>query len=214
MDSAAPPPSWDERIQWRLACGEETALAELYDRTAPLVHGLAGRILADQDAAERLTREVFAHLWEHPEAFDPGRGSLRAWLAALTRRRALDRLRLEQGPEGAPPRGLASGLVELLPDDLRETVALAWLEGHDYRETARRLGIDEATAKDRLRLALQQLSGDDVRGDAFGGAGNCANREADQREVGARQPVARAAVPPRAVPRAPGCVATFPEAST
>ncbi|GGV18032.1 hypothetical protein GCM10010495_36030 [Kitasatospora herbaricolor] len=96
MTTPGQPPSWDERLQRRLARGEETALGELYDQLAPLVHGLAGRILADQAAAEQLTREVFAHLWTHPEAFDPGEGSLRSWLGALTHRRAVDRLRLNR----------------------------------------------------------------------------------------------------------------------
>ncbi|MFD0258249.1 RNA polymerase sigma factor [Kitasatospora indigofera] len=96
MTTPGQPPSWDERLQQRLARGEETALGELYDQLAPLVHGLAGRILTDQAAAEQLTREVFAHLWTHPEAFDPGEGSLRSWLGALTHRRAVDRLRLDR----------------------------------------------------------------------------------------------------------------------
>ncbi|MFF1869884.1 sigma-70 family RNA polymerase sigma factor [Kitasatospora herbaricolor] len=121
MTTPGQPLSWDERLQRRLARGEETALGELYDQLAPLVHGLAGRILADQAAAEQLTREVFAHLWTHPEAFDPEEGSLRSWLGALTHRRAVDRLRLnrvtalgvspaapwlpadERPPSGAPP---------------------------------------------------------------------------------------------------------------
>ncbi|MFI5531515.1 RNA polymerase sigma factor [Kitasatospora sp. NPDC051853] len=207
MESAAPPPSWDERIHRRLARGEETALAELYDRTAPLVHGLAGRILADQDAAEQLTREVFAQLWEHPESFDPRRGSLRAWLGALTRRRALDRLRLEHGPEGPPSRGRASEVVDALPGHLRETVALAWLDGHDYRETARRLGTDERTVKERLRRALQLVSGR-----ACGGAGNCAQGNGSTCNRLTCPQVQASRLPTRAVPRAPEGVTDSPEA--
>lgn len=90
-------PRRDEQLQRRLARGEETALGELYDQLAPMVHGLAGRILADQTAAAQLTREIFAHVWEHPESFDPSRGSLRSWLGALTHRRAVDRAARPQG---------------------------------------------------------------------------------------------------------------------
>ncbi|MGA5818347.1 sigma-70 family RNA polymerase sigma factor [Kitasatospora sp. NPDC094028] len=95
-------PRWDERLQRRLARGEETALGELYDQLSPMVHGLAGRILGDQAAAARLTREVFAHVWEHPEDFDPAQGSLRSWLGALTHRRAVERLRAQRAADLVP----------------------------------------------------------------------------------------------------------------
>lgn len=88
-------PDWDQQMRSRLARGEESALGELYDQLSPLVHGLAGRILGDEQAAAQLTREVFGHLWEHPEEFDPGERSLRSWVGELTHRRAVERLRRE-----------------------------------------------------------------------------------------------------------------------
>ena len=87
------PPRWDRRMQQRLARGEAAALGELYDRFASLVHSLAHRVLGDEDAADRITREVFAHVWENPDAYDPKQGPLRSWVAALTHRRAVQRLR-------------------------------------------------------------------------------------------------------------------------
>ncbi|MER7669368.1 sigma-70 family RNA polymerase sigma factor [Kitasatospora sp. NPDC096128] len=165
-------PRWDEQLQRRLARGEETALGELYDRLAPMVHGLAGRILADQTAAAQLTREVFAHVWEHPEDFDPARGSLRSWLGALTHRRAVERLRTRRGAELAPGRGGAAEeeiravataarmqyVVDSLPQPLRETIAVTYYDGRTYQETARLLGISEQAAKQRMRLGLELLA--------------------------------------------------------
>jgi RNA polymerase sigma-70 factor (ECF subfamily) len=87
------PPRWDRRMQQRLAHGEAAALGELYDRFASLVHGLAHRVLGDDRAADTLTREVFVHVWEHPDTYDPRQGPLRSWLAALTHRLAVRRLR-------------------------------------------------------------------------------------------------------------------------
>ncbi|MFB7664154.1 sigma-70 family RNA polymerase sigma factor [Kitasatospora sp. NPDC056138] len=162
-------PEWDEQIRWRLARGEETALGELYDRFAPLVHGLAGCILDDRKAAQQLTREVFAQLWEHPESFDPAQGSLRSWLGALTRRRALDRLRLlhTDDHELQERAGAARTqyVVESLPDPLRETLAVTYFDGRTYQETAARLGISEQDAKQRIRLGLQLLAGALGRGE-------------------------------------------------
>ncbi|MER7849827.1 sigma-70 family RNA polymerase sigma factor [Kitasatospora sp. NPDC096077] len=166
-------PRWDEQLQRRIARGEETALGELYDRLAPMVHGLAGRILADQTAAAQLTREVFAHVWEHPEDFDPAHGSLRSWLGALTHRRAVERLRDRRGTDPSPGcgdgtaeeeiRAVATAarmqyVVDSLPQPLRETIAVTYYDGRTYQETARLLGISEQAAKQRMRLGLELLA--------------------------------------------------------
>lgn len=155
-------PDWDQQMRSRLARGEETALGELYDQLSPLVHGLAGRILADESAAAQLTREVFGHLWEHPEEFDPQVCSLRSWIAELTHRRAVERLRKAAlQPEEIDDRAAAAQVqyvVAALPPMLRETIETAWSDGRTYQETARRLGISEQAAKQRLRLGLQLLS--------------------------------------------------------
>ena len=37
--------------------------------------------------------DAFVYLWEHPEKFDPARGSLKSWLAMIVRSRAIDRYR-------------------------------------------------------------------------------------------------------------------------
>ncbi|MFC8451626.1 sigma-70 family RNA polymerase sigma factor [Kitasatospora sp. NPDC057223] len=191
-------PHWDAQLQRRLARGEETALGELYDQLSPLVHGLAGRILADQAAAEQLTREVFAHLWTHPEAFDPGQGSLRSWLGALTHRRAVDRLRLDRGtPEETSPGAAQPAVVEeairaaataahvqyvvaTLPDPLRETIAETYYDGRTYQETARRLGISEQAAKQRMRLGLQLLATELAEGPGLPGPAAAPGAAADR----------------------------------
>jgi len=155
-------PGWDEQIQWRLLRGEETALGELYDRYAPLVHGLAGRILDDPAAAEQLTREIFAHLWQHPEAFDPSAGSLRSWIGSLTHRRAVDRLRHQRADDGEiAARATAARIqyvVTALPEPLRQAIAVGYYDGLSYQDTAHRLGISEQAAKERMRAGLRQLA--------------------------------------------------------
>ncbi|MQS13618.1 sigma-70 family RNA polymerase sigma factor [Streptomyces kaniharaensis] len=164
-------PRWDEQLQLRLASGEESALGELYDQLAPMVHGLAARILADQAAAARLTREIFAQVWEHPEAFDSAQGSLRSWLGALTHRHAVDRLRLRRAAAPHAPDPLAEDeirdvataarvqyVVDSLPRSLHETIAVTYYDGRTYQETARRLGISEQAAKQRMRLGLDLLA--------------------------------------------------------
>ncbi|MFE0461356.1 RNA polymerase sigma factor [Kitasatospora sp. NPDC058965] len=155
-------PDWDQQMRSRLARGEESALGELYDQLAPLVHGLAGRILGDEVAAAQLTREVFGHLWEHPEEFDPAERSLRSWAGELTRRRAVERLRrADLGAEEIDRRTAAAQVqyvVAALPPALRETLETTWYDGRTYQETAGRLGVSEQAVRHRLRLGLQLIA--------------------------------------------------------
>jgi RNA polymerase sigma-70 factor (ECF subfamily) len=75
-------PLSDDDALRRLRAGEPSALAELYDRFAPLVPGLALRVTADQAAAEAVTEAVFLSVWEQPYGCAPGGTSLAAWLGA------------------------------------------------------------------------------------------------------------------------------------
>ncbi|MET9907178.1 sigma-70 family RNA polymerase sigma factor [Streptomyces sp. NPDC006476] len=169
------PPRWDRKMQQRLARGEAAALGELYDRFASLVHGLAHRVLGDESAADGITRDVFVHVWEHPERYDPKEGPLRTWVATLTHSLAVQRLRatetaaLAQGTGGSPEElerrvrrasvaARADYIVTSMPAPLRAALDLAYFQRRDYRQTAADLGVTEDEARRRLRLGLQLLS--------------------------------------------------------
>jgi RNA polymerase sigma factor (sigma-70 family) len=169
----------DVRLRERLLAGDDDALAEAYDRWSALVYSLAMRITADHAAAEDVTQDVFVHLWQHPDRYDPHRGALRGWLCLLARSRALDWLRRRRAQDRchtaaaaiAPaPAGVDDGIlwqteakvireaVASLPEGQREAVLLAYYRGRTYREVARDLDIPEGTAKWRLRAALSRLA--------------------------------------------------------
>ncbi|MFI2026957.1 sigma-70 family RNA polymerase sigma factor [Streptomyces buecherae] len=170
------PLRWDRKMQQRLARGEAAALGELYDRFASLVHHLAYRVLGEEEAADRVTRDVFAHVWENPGSFNPKQSSLRSWIAALTHRQAVHRLRqstaasADEGADEASPADVelkirhasaaarADYIVTAMPAPLRDALELAYRERRDYREAAAALGVTEDEARRRLRLGLQLLS--------------------------------------------------------
>ena len=166
-------------IRRRLAAGDEAALGEVYDAYAPLVFGLALRITRSREAAEDVTQEVFAFLWERPLAFDPAKGPLRAWLGTLAHRRAVEVVRREErrrvlatvwaahetvAPDiesevaAAEVSGRVRHAVAVLPGGLREVVELAYFRGHTYRQVAAVLGLAEGTAKSRIRVALRRIA--------------------------------------------------------
>ncbi|WAX79473.1 sigma-70 family RNA polymerase sigma factor [Streptomyces sp. KMM 9044] len=169
------PLRWDRTMQQRLARGEAAALGELYDRFASLVHGLAHRVLGDEDASDTVTRDVFAHVWEHPDAYDPQQGPLRTWIAALTHGLSVERLRasgtaalardgagsaegLEHQVRHASVAARADYIVHAMPVPLRAALELAYFQRRDYQQTAADLGVTEDEARRRLRLGLQLLA--------------------------------------------------------
>ncbi|MEU7135585.1 sigma-70 family RNA polymerase sigma factor [Streptomyces sp. NPDC046261] len=164
------PPRWDRKMQQRLAHGEAAALGELYDRFASLVHGLAHRVLGDEQGADHVTRDVFGYVWEHPEAYDPKDGSLRSWIAGVAHRHAVSRLRraeddgerpaaeIDAKVRAASAAARADYIVTSMPAPLRAALDLAYFRRLDYRQAAARLGVTEDEARRRLRLGLQLLS--------------------------------------------------------
>ncbi|WP_338672090.1 sigma-70 family RNA polymerase sigma factor [Streptomyces sp. SCSIO 30461] len=172
------PPRWDRKMQQRLARGEAAALGELYDRFASLVHNLAHRVLDDNEAADQITREVFGYVWENPDAYDPKQGSMRSWVARLTHKQAVHRLRqqeaaahagngggsadeledLEERVRRASVAARADYIVTSMPSSLRAALQLAYRERRDYRQAASDLDISADEARRRLRLGLQLLS--------------------------------------------------------
>jgi RNA polymerase sigma-70 factor (ECF subfamily) len=169
------PPRRDRKMQQRLARGEEAALGELYDRFASLVHSIAHRVIGDEQAADQITREVFGYIWENPDAFNPKDGTMRSWIAVLTQRQAIHRLRcseadqvraggeryatqLEMKVREANTAARADFIRTSMPSSIRATLELAYFQRRDYRQTAAELGLTEDETRRRLRLGLQMLS--------------------------------------------------------
>jgi len=171
----------DAGLMARVAVGDERALQLVYERYSPLVYGLARRVTASTAHAEEITQEVFVYLWQNPERFDADRGTLRAFLGALTHRRAVDEVRrntrrsaredrvgsdvstattVEIGDdlERSQLAERVRAAVSSLPDEQREAVLLAYFGGCTFRQVAERLDIPEGTAKSRLRLGLGKLA--------------------------------------------------------
>jgi RNA polymerase sigma-70 factor, ECF subfamily len=160
----------------------QDALAEAYRRHAGSVFGLARRLLAEPALAEEIVQEVFLRLWNDPDKFDPGRGSLRSYLLAQCHGRSVDLLRSESSRrrrEETDLRRTAEAGYDLerevwdltvadhvreainaLPEAEREAIRLAYLGGHTYREVAVLLGEPEGTVKSRIRSGLKHLRGE------------------------------------------------------
>jgi RNA polymerase sigma-70 factor (ECF subfamily) len=171
----------------------QDALAEAYRRHAGAVFGLSRRLLTDNARAEEIVQEVFLRLWEHPERFDPERGSLRSYLLAQCHGRSVDLLRSETSRKRRESQDLrrtaesgydlehevwdltvaerVKGAVDALPEAERRAIELAYFGGHTYREVAALLQEPEGTVKSRIRAGLRRMRDELVdAGFAIGGA--------------------------------------------
>jgi len=169
------PVTEDAALVQAIAEGDRRALASLYERYAGLLLGVGMRVLRERGEAEEVLHEVFVEVFRLAGTYDPGRGSVRAWLVLRMRSRSLDRAKsagrarrtgLKALPAGqlvAPVTG-ASGdecrLAEVLlalPAEQRVVLELAYFDGLSSSEIAARVGVPVGTVKSRTAAALARL---------------------------------------------------------
>ena len=164
----------------RLVQRDQSALAELYDRTSSRAFGLAYRVLNDSAAAEDAVQDAFTWLWDSPGRLDPERGSIDSLVMTIVHRRSIDavrartrrsaigsdavrqRLAIETGDaateaEAAIDAETVSRLVSELPGEQRSAIDMAYFQGMTHTEIADASGIALGTVKSRLRLAMNTL---------------------------------------------------------
>jgi RNA polymerase sigma-70 factor (ECF subfamily) len=180
--SSRPPDSAsadDASVIGRIAGGDPSALATLYDRWAQTVYSVVIQLLKDADSAEDVVEETFWQVWQRASSYDPSRGTVRTWILTIGRSRALDRLRsrkrnrediaddlsLVRDPRSDPSQVVESAersqlvysaLTEL-PDDQRRALELAYFRGLSQSEIAEFLGEPLGTIKTRMRLGMQKM---------------------------------------------------------
>lgn len=162
------------RLMERVRARDAAAFEALYDEYHRLVYGLALRVLSEPTAAEDVTQTVFLKIWHSPELFRGG--NFAAWIARVTRNRALDVVRSrgvrEEGelPESLPVDGtledaaianldgvrVRTALAQLPPEQ-REPIELGFFGGVTQEEIARQTGLPLGTIKTRIRTGLRRL---------------------------------------------------------
>jgi RNA polymerase sigma-70 factor, ECF subfamily len=70
--------------------GSAAAFERLYRLCAPLMLGVAQRIVGRREVAEEVLHDAFAGIWRRADAFDPLATQPVAWMMTIVRNRALD----------------------------------------------------------------------------------------------------------------------------
>jgi RNA polymerase sigma factor (sigma-70 family) len=163
----------DARLVARCRAGEEEAWRELVSRFSRYVYAIAvqGFRLSEHDA-EDVFQEVFARAYEHLERLREDE-AIRPWLAQLTRRLCVDRLRAgarEQpsGEELEPP-GFDDTLARIdgaltvhealagLPEHCQEILDRFFAHDESYETIGAALDIPSGTIASRISRCLAKL---------------------------------------------------------
>jgi RNA polymerase sigma-70 factor (ECF subfamily) len=156
--------------------GDRAAFRRLYQSAAPKLFGIVLRITRNRPAAEEVLQETFLRVWRNAGHFAPEAGQAMAWLAAIARNAAIDRIRSERvapsaGAAGedvlerlAAPGAADPGLREALraclgglDAEARDCVVLAYCSGLSREELAERFGRPVGTIKTLLHRSLKLL---------------------------------------------------------
>lgn len=162
----------------RIARGDQEAFASLYDVWSGRLFALILQILIDRAQSEEVLQEVFLEIWQRCPQFDPHKGSGRAWMVTIARRRAIDRVRSSQRARerentwtnylpdsdttiAQVEERLAGAEVNAALDAIGEphktAVKLAYFTGMTHVEIAEYQGVPVGTAKTRIRDGIKKL---------------------------------------------------------
>jgi RNA polymerase sigma factor (sigma-70 family) len=172
----------EAELMRQVAEGSAEALGQLHRRFARTIFALAAHSL-DRAAAEDVVQEVFLAVWRNARRFEPGRGTVRAWLLRIAHFRLLNELRRRSRQPDAVPdpdglvlaglpandpgpaeaaweqhrRAILQSALAGLPAPQREALSLAFLDDLTHEQVAAELGLPLGTAKTRIRAGLSKL---------------------------------------------------------
>lgn len=162
----------------RIADGDESALATLYDMTCGLIYGLLLRILGNSAAAEQVLVAVYQEVWEQAAGYDEREKPL-TWLVTMAHRRAVARLRADRCSQPRQPSLESAGRTPTtrsetdevtsgeqesarsafagLPPAQQQIIELAYFSGLRRDEIAARLGLSLQSVQAGMRAGMMGL---------------------------------------------------------
>ena len=177
------PTPTDENLMVLIQSQLQQGLALLHARYAGFLKGLGMKVLHNDADAEDLVQDVFLEIWHRAPSYDPMKGRPLSWLATLTTRRAIDRLRKRdtygrvEDRYADETRGHAEGWTHVhedvshsersqqlqhalgrLPEAQRSAIHLAYYGEMTQREIAAHTAIPLGTIKTRLELGLRKMA--------------------------------------------------------
>jgi RNA polymerase sigma-70 factor (ECF subfamily) len=172
-----------EDLVQAMADGNRAALSSVYEQTIAQVYAISRGMLRCKEDAEEVVCDVYTCAWQRAHTYDSRRGTVMAWLAVMTRNRAVDRVRQRReslsldddrhealaaslaghalGPEEVLAQFQTGSAVHRALRSLsvqrRYLLGLAFFRGLSHQEIADATRMPLGTVKSHLRRALAAL---------------------------------------------------------
>ena len=168
----------------RVALGDRTAFASVYQATSAHLFSVALRILKRRDVAEDVLQEAFVSVWHHAGSYQAASGQPMTWMISIVRNKALDVVRsasarhetarpvtaegdeIDIADERPNPLQLLTqatdalairGCMEALDASHRQCLALAYYHGMSHSEVAAHMRAPLGSVKAWVRRGLERL---------------------------------------------------------
>lgn len=169
----------DETLLAGYSSGDEELTVAFVRRFQSRIYGVALAVIGESGSAEDVAQQAFEKAWRHGHTYDPRRGSVTTWLAAITRNLAIDATRVRRpapvdaetllgrvvaggdGPEHSALAGESAAelrsALRLLPREQARALVLSGIGGLSASQVAASEGIPLGTAKTRIRTGMHRL---------------------------------------------------------
>ena len=163
----------------RTADGDREAFEYVYKHTSAKLFGVCLRIFSDRIEAEEALQDAYINIWNRAARFERGKASPISWLVAVTRNRAIDRLRAGGKAKYVPTEEISDmaddspladamiaaqdddnalhGCIETLDEKDAGFIRSAFIHGATYANLAEQEEMPLGTVKSRIRRALIKL---------------------------------------------------------
>ena len=168
----------------RVALGDRSAFARVYQATSAHLFAVALRILNRRDVAEDVLQESFVSVWKHAGGYQASAGEPMTWLISIVRNKALDVVRSAPVRHETPSKLNADGEAADIPDERptplqlltqatdslairgcmealdashRQCLALAYYHGMSHSQVAAHMRAPLGSVKAWLRRGLERL---------------------------------------------------------
>jgi RNA polymerase sigma-70 factor (ECF subfamily) len=162
----------DASLVQRCRAGDEAAWVAIVERFSSYVYAIATRFGLREDRAEDVYQEVFTRAYTRLDSLRDA-AALKPWIAQLTRRAAIDRLRSDAREAASLDVDRLSGdqgeleqieramtvyrALDQLPSPYREAITRFFIQDQSYRTISAALGISAGTVASRISRGLAIL---------------------------------------------------------
>jgi RNA polymerase sigma-70 factor (ECF subfamily) len=163
---------------------DRAAFAALFRHFAPRIKGFLMKSGAIEGVAEDCAQDVMATLWQKAHLYDPAKASVATWVFTIARNKRIDVIRKSRRPEpedldwgpgdDAPDQAEVYAAeqeakelgraLQALPAAQKALIERAFWGDRSHGELAAETGLPLGTIKSRIRLALDRLRREMVKG--------------------------------------------------